>query len=549
MWQQLGKTKLEKLVWAIDLGDEAAALRLIADGAPVNGVVTRTANAHTTQATPLIEAVTRDKGAVCLALLAAGADPNEILLESYTALEWAALRGRTALFEALLAHGADPEPRRNDFAGRFATPMLHHAAAGGAVDILRLLVARGADIFAMDAAGRLPVDRAVDLRRDAAAAWLRAQAAERGREPTLHEAAAAGDVARLKVLLAAGHGVDERDTVRQRTPLHLAMLRAQPDAVRLLLARGADANARDDAGHVPLTLSTGDPTLIKLLLKAGADPNAAGPQGLTATLWSVQERFGLKALRLLLEAGGDARASAPDGRDVLALAPSDMPAVRRFLRELTGAAGDDMDAVRDQIRQFPALAARPEFVALAASLGARFDRPGTAWRRGRGVRYFHEVPITRIAAPQPGVIRLAAFAGSGIEAEFAALQDEAEAAGCLLLQTAPRPENGRMSMLLLPTTAYETALLARGTNAANHGFGTRQIIAWLRDLGTAHPFRLTAVGFDFLCGRFLAPPADADALAARMLAFCPELGDGKADTVSRLAREIVATRRFAFWWD
>lgn len=50
-------------------------------------------------------------------------------------------------------------------------------------------------------------------------------------------------------------------------------------------------------------------------------------------------------------------------------------------------------------------------------------------------------------------------------------------------------------------------------------------------------------------GRFLEPIADPKALAKRMYAFCPDIVDQGCGTVGRLAKELVKTQRFFFWWD
>jgi ankyrin repeat protein len=54
------------------------------------------------------------------------------------------------------------------------------------------------------------------------------------------------------------------------------------EVVRLLLAAGADVNARDALGLTPLALSTHNPGIVRLLLEAGADPNVRNIQGLGA---------------------------------------------------------------------------------------------------------------------------------------------------------------------------------------------------------------------------------------------------------------------------
>ena len=64
----------------------------------------------------------------------------------------------------------------------------------------------------------------------------------------LHSAAAEGNVAQIRQLLAAGAPVDRRDA-DGRTPLIRAALAGESDAVKALLEHGADAWAKDNDGN------------------------------------------------------------------------------------------------------------------------------------------------------------------------------------------------------------------------------------------------------------------------------------------------------------
>lgn len=70
----------------------------------------------------------------------------------------------------------------------------------------------------------------------------------------LHLAAASGDAAQVRYLLATGSDPNARDTVAGTTPLHLAAgYSGSVDVVRLLLDAGADPDAREQSmGGTPL---------------------------------------------------------------------------------------------------------------------------------------------------------------------------------------------------------------------------------------------------------------------------------------------------------
>ncbi len=95
--------------------------------------------------------------------------------------------------------------------------------------------------------------------------------------PMLHLAATA-EVAQL--LLDAGADINAPNKHKVfgpgNRPLHAAVYNNREDVVDLLLARGADVNARDNAGWTPLhmAVANGRFGLALKLLDAGADPNA-----------------------------------------------------------------------------------------------------------------------------------------------------------------------------------------------------------------------------------------------------------------------------------
>lgn len=82
----------------------------------------------------------------------------------------------------------------------------------------------------------------------------------------------------LKALLArrgtAANYLEQRGGARGSTALHVAATYGEVDAVRLLLAAGADPNERNSAGESGIQLAEhfGHCETVRLLLEAGADP-------------------------------------------------------------------------------------------------------------------------------------------------------------------------------------------------------------------------------------------------------------------------------------
>ena len=137
------------------------------------------------------------------------------------------------------------------------------------------------------------------------------------------EAATFGDLDRLAVLLAADPGLMDRRSGDGFTALHLAAFFGQGDAVRLLLARGSDPDARGTGWMTGAPLnaaaSARHVTTVELLLEAGADPDAVQRGGWTP-LHSAAHNGDVRTVELLLAHGADPAAVDDDGRSVADMA-------------------------------------------------------------------------------------------------------------------------------------------------------------------------------------------------------------------------------------
>lgn len=137
------------------------------------------------------------------------------------------------------------------------------------------------------------------------------------------EAAAVGDVAALGALLDADSSRASAHAEDGFTLLHLAAFFAHPEAVRLLLARGApvDEVATNAMRVRPLHSAAAgrDFECVRVLVDAGADVNATQHGGFTP-LHAAAQHGDADAVDLLLAAGADVSATTADGRDAAELA-------------------------------------------------------------------------------------------------------------------------------------------------------------------------------------------------------------------------------------
>src|SRR5262249_36261627 len=77
---------------------------------------------------------------------------------------------------------------------------------------------------------------------------------ERARYTGLLLAAARGDVTQIKAQVGKGARIDQRDSY-ERTPLHIATYARQHDAMRALVALGADPNALEQDRYDIVTIA------------------------------------------------------------------------------------------------------------------------------------------------------------------------------------------------------------------------------------------------------------------------------------------------------
>lgn len=208
--------------------------------------------------------------------------------------------GNRERIEELLAQNANIEV--TDHAGR---TVLMVAALKGKAEAVKVLLTKGSNAKATTKGGLTPLHLASN-----------------------------SEVVRL--LVAAGADIHQKDA-DDRLPLMYACGRGNLDAVQTLLEMGADVNARDMHGVTPLILAIepGHVEVARLLLEKGADPGYRHPKTGGAALHFTAVFGKVEIARALLEHGTDVNVPDSKGDTPLILAArfNQIAAVRLFLEK------------------------------------------------------------------------------------------------------------------------------------------------------------------------------------------------------------------------
>jgi len=190
----------------------------------------------------------------------------------------AVMRGDNATVRSLLKQGADVNAAQGD-----GMTALHWAARHGNADVSRMLIHAGANLKATTRLGAYtPLYMASQLgHTDVIEALLGAGADPKivtanGTTP-LMAAAASGNAAAVRVLLDRGSDVDAKERVRGETALMFAVASNRVDAMKVLIAAGADVKLTTRV--VDLTAQTNPDEEAFLQAQRGARGGRGAPAG------------------------------------------------------------------------------------------------------------------------------------------------------------------------------------------------------------------------------------------------------------------------------
>ena len=112
---------------------------------------------------------------------------------------------------------------------------------------------------------------------------------------SIYNAVDRGNIEAVKQHIAAGTDVNARDDRTGWTPLHLATIYDHKEIAELLIANGAEVNAKNDGGFTPLHAAAlnGHKGIAELLIEKGANVNAKDGIGgkTTARMGEIKDQY------------------------------------------------------------------------------------------------------------------------------------------------------------------------------------------------------------------------------------------------------------------
>ena len=234
----------------------------------------------------LIEACRRGDLASVIKLVEEGHSVDGVYsgqsMYAWTPLMEASIAGHSNIVKYLLEQNAIMNAR--DSYGKSA---LHHAHVGknGSLDIVNMLISKGADIEAEDRGG-----------------WTPLMIAAVKRQHSL-----------VELLISSGASLDKKNR-KGHTAFHYACKNASTDIVNMLISKGANIEEEDHDGLTPLMWAamTGYYSVVEVLISSHTSLNKKNKEGCTALDYACENGH-LNIVDMLISKGADIGAEDDDG--------------------------------------------------------------------------------------------------------------------------------------------------------------------------------------------------------------------------------------------
>lgn len=375
----------------------------------------------------------------------------------------------------------------------------------------------------------------------------------------LFKAVNKNDIATLQKLLAGGEPVDPQDHERM-TPVMRAARAGNMEAFHLLVNAGANLNAvgMSQTDVLEMAASGGNVEIIRFLIDKGASleghweprSDALRRMGHMTPLICAAIGGNVDAVRVLLDAGANREAKF-DGETALKIIKDEIkfPLYAKNYEEkehykaiavlLTAKASDSSsgeDTSAAEVAKFADNATKPGYLRVRQLLQDRCEQ-SCPWK---------PVPDHGMAAKE--VVHFI-LEHDTTQSELNDLFDQAQAAQCYLVLAEPRVPEEDLKLVLFPTNDKFAVIATIGTEGANHGVNTAEIIAWLREMDKENPFVLRYCSHEMVGGDFLKALKGVKKVAEKIVEICPNVLDEDMETVQALANAIKKQKSFLVWWD
>ncbi len=302
------------LVLAVRTGNHDAVKTLLKLGADPN-----LANLSGYQAVPLMSSAAINDADLVQILLDHQADPDVRDVMGDPAINWAAYYGYESVVMTLLSAGARTDQighgNTTEIAMRRGFQSLVHTLLQHNEELQHLTDQSQQAMLAIDQQNPTQLQTLID------AGWDINQTDDTGR-PFLHRIVRTGSVAMTELAMQAGADINVVDSIGFNA-LFEAARDQHIEVLQALLTAGAEVNqvsADNGLRMTPLHMAAigGNPQAIRLLVNAGAALNATGTQGNTAMMWAIFEGKN-EAATALLKLGADPTITNAYDTDFIAL--------------------------------------------------------------------------------------------------------------------------------------------------------------------------------------------------------------------------------------
>ena len=232
---------------------------------------------------------------------------EELNNQGIAAIHLAAQNGHKGMLKVMIEKGVDVNLMEDAPAESGTTP-LHVACKYGQWEIVKLLMAAGADDTLKNAKGETPAHCACALANRILGDDLTSQQrlnvlnelknldlpGENGMTPLMQIQLLNHSTAKELLPMLIKRGVDVNRTDNNgMTALMYAADHSNKDTIKVLIQAGADINQTDNEGNAALyySLDSGDAGLARYLIKKGANYNQPNNQGKTPVQIAVEKGF------------------------------------------------------------------------------------------------------------------------------------------------------------------------------------------------------------------------------------------------------------------